>query len=127
MVTLVGRVVFKDEFGFWNVVATVLAGVAVLLQLVASGSCTWTSALIGLGYPVYFGLRRWFGRDHTTVFWLETALLVVPSTCLLLTSGALGAVQAGSPGQSWALIGLGGLGVPALRQERLGIGGAVDA
>lgn len=114
VVTLIGAVVFKDEFGPWNVVATALAGLAVLFQLFASSSFSWTSALIGLGYPVYFGLRRWFGLDHTSVFWLETALLVVPSVWLL-TGCTFDAVRtAGSPGQSWALIGLGGLGGVAL-------------
>jgi chloramphenicol-sensitive protein RarD len=71
---LAGRLVYQERLSAWQklAVASALAGVA--HALVQVGSLSWASALVALGYPVYFVLRRQMRLDHLGGLWFDMVL-----------------------------------------------------
>lgn len=89
---VVGKLVFRDRMTRWQLAAVVAASVGVIAQLIISREIGWPVLLIAGLYPVYFGLRRWFGIDTKHVFLLEITALMVPSVFFIAT----GALASGS-------------------------------
>ncbi|RKS84642.1 chloramphenicol-sensitive protein RarD [Orbus hercynius] len=58
-----GRVFYKERFSFLQKIAVVLAFVGVALEVYITGAFSWETAVICLGYPIYFMFRRYMNID----------------------------------------------------------------
>lgn len=72
---LTGRLLYRERLTPAQLVAAVLAGIGVLYELSRAGSMSWETALVALGYPVYFVLRRRLGTDHLGGHWVDMLLM----------------------------------------------------
>ncbi|RYF27745.1 MAG: EamA family transporter RarD [Comamonadaceae bacterium] len=72
---LTGRLLYRERLTPAQLVAAVLAGIGVLYELSRAGSMSWETALVALGYPVYFVLRRRLGTDHLGGHWVDMVLM----------------------------------------------------
>lgn len=103
----IGRLVFHDELDGWQIAAIVLATVGVIADVIATRSLAWPTALVGLGYPAYFAVRRWFRLDGIAVFWLEVLLLLPAGAALTAQRPVLAVLAAVGTPEWWAFVGLG--------------------
>ncbi|MDJ0314491.1 EamA family transporter RarD [Arthrobacter sp. H35-D1] len=114
---LAGRVFFADRLSNLRKLAVAAAAVGVAHEAFSSGGLQWPTLLVGLGYPVYFVLRRKIGFDNLAAFSAEL-LLLLPAGVYFILSGAhgLGAGDAGIfrggalPEGVWAVAAIGVLG-----------------
>ncbi len=81
---LVGRVVFRDHVPLLQWVAVAIAIAAVATKMALSGPGSWVTAVICVGYALYFSLRRGFRLDLPASFGVECALLVPIAVALLV-------------------------------------------
>lgn len=90
---LVGRVSFGERLTPAQIGAALLAATGVANEIVRVGSISWVAAVIAVGYPTYFALRRRLGTNHQGGMWVEMHL-VVPFAVLLIALGpnSVGAV-----------------------------------
>ncbi|MDI9855928.1 EamA family transporter RarD [Comamonas sp. 17RB] len=73
---LAGRLLFHERLTRPQLLAAVLASLGVAWELWRAGGLTLETAIVCLGYPIYFALRRKLGTDHLGGHWLDMALLV---------------------------------------------------
>lgn len=73
---LTGRLVYGERLSRLQRLAVVCAGLGVLHELWRVGSFSWAAALVTLGYPLYFVLRRRFGTDHLGGLWFDMLLML---------------------------------------------------
>ncbi|MGC5703272.1 EamA family transporter RarD [Pseudomonas sp. NFXW11] len=86
---LTGRIVYGERLSRLQKTATALACLGVCNELYQVGSFSWATALVALGYPLYFILRRRLGSDHLGGLWIDMALLI-PVALWVVQSGAQG-------------------------------------
>lgn len=104
---LIGRVAFGERLTGPQVVATVLAAVGVGNELIQAGSVSWVTAVVAIGYPLYFAVRRKLRTDHQGGVWLEMHL-ILPLAVAALVAGPNGiGVVAERPALYWLIPGLG--------------------
>lgn len=72
---LTGRLLYRERLTPAQQAAAVLAAIGVLYELARAGSMSWETALVALGYPVYFVLRRRLGTDHLGGHWVDMLLM----------------------------------------------------
>lgn len=58
-----GRVFYKERFSFLQKIAVFLAFIGVGLEVYITGAFSWETAVICLGYPIYFMFRRYMKID----------------------------------------------------------------
>lgn len=73
---LVGKIVYRERLSPLKIGAIVLAFIGVMSSVVASGALSWASALVFLGYPFYFVVRKKYHISHIYSFVCEIALLL---------------------------------------------------
>ncbi|EIJ69715.1 EamA family transporter RarD [Pasteurella bettyae] len=78
VMVLFGKVFYKERLSRWKKVAILFAAIGVLSKVILTGVFSWESALVCIGYPVYFGLRKTFKLATLSVFLLEM-LILIPS------------------------------------------------
>ncbi|MFM2477121.1 EamA family transporter RarD [Celerinatantimonas sp. MCCC 1A17872] len=115
MMVICGRLLFGETLTRWQRTAVILAAIGVGAQIILHGGLSWVSALVMLGYPPYFIIKRHLGLNalHS---------MLVEHLCMLPLAIALVVAQGGNPEffvqhgvASWGiLIGLGLLGGSAL-------------
>lgn len=81
----VGRIAFRDRVSALQWVAIGIAACAVLLSVVETAALSWVTAVIAVGYALYFGVRRRFRLEGPAVFAMEVAL-ISPVACILIVS-----------------------------------------
>lgn len=80
---LVGRVVFRERLGPWRTAAVIIAALAVVYQFWQVGGVAWETAVVAIGYPVYFMVRRLAGIGGSSGLTAEM-MLVMPLALILL-------------------------------------------
>lgn len=73
---IVGKIAYKERLSRLKMLAIIFAFVGVISSVVATGTLSWASALVFLGYPFYFIVRRKFQISHIYSFVCEIALLL---------------------------------------------------
>lgn len=58
-----GRVFYKERFSFLQKIAVALAFCGVVLEVYITGAFSWETAVICIGYPIYFMFRRYMKID----------------------------------------------------------------
>lgn len=71
-----GFAVLGERFSSLQWIAIVLAGIAVLIPLVAYGQFPWVAMTIACSFSVYALLRKQVKLDALNALWVETTLLV---------------------------------------------------
>ncbi|WP_260437197.1 EamA family transporter RarD [Burkholderia sp. Bp9012] len=104
---LAGRFFLGERLGPIQWVASLLALGGVVHEIWSTATFSWISAVIMLGYPPYFMLRRWLNMNAVVGFMIEIALMLPVAAGILLHATGDGPVlPAHSP---WLL--LPGLGI----------------
>lgn len=83
---LVGVVMHGERVSALRGSAVAAAGVAVAAAFLLDGGLSWVTALVALGYPLYFQVRRRTGLDSSGVMLLELAVLA-PAAGAIVASG----------------------------------------
>lgn len=68
--------IWRERLSSWQRLAAVIAAVGAGHEAIASASFSWETALVALGYPLYFVIRRLFGTDHIGGMWFDMTLLL---------------------------------------------------
>ncbi len=104
---VIGRVVFDERLTRPQLVAALLAAAGVANELLRVGWPSWVTALVAIGYPLYFTLRRRLRIDHQGGVWIEMHL-VVPVAVWAILAGPHGIGSLGErPALLWLIPGLG--------------------
>lgn len=80
---LLGRLVYKERLTRAQQLAVCVALVGVAHELIRTGAFSWATAVVVLGYPPYFLLRRWLGMGSLGVLWCDM-LCLMPVAILIL-------------------------------------------
>ena len=76
IMVLIGRFLYRERLSAIKICAILFATVGVASKMILTGVFSWESALVCLGYPVYFSLRKSFKILHLSSFVLEMLLLI---------------------------------------------------
>lgn len=76
VLVMIGRFIYKERLSRIKVIAIFFTVLGVGSKLLLAGVFSWESALVCIGYPVYFTLRKTFKILHVSSFVLEMLLLV---------------------------------------------------
>lgn len=102
MMVLVGRVIYKDRLSRIQWIAVVLAGLGVLHELFRVGSVSWATAVVVIGYPPYFMLRRYLRLGSLASLWFDLSFLFLPACWLLFVQDTqMWGLFAGEPRLFW--------------------------
>ena len=53
-----GQIFYKERLSIFQKIAVLLASIGVILEIYITGAFSWETAVIALGYPIYFMTRR---------------------------------------------------------------------
>lgn len=113
IMVLIGRFFYKERMSQIKAFAVLFAAIGVLSKLILAGVFSWETALVCLGYPVYFAVRRYFNILHLSSFVCEMILLV-PVSLYFALQPDMNWVQIQNPNIYWGLFSLGAIGGLAL-------------
>lgn len=85
MMVVVGRVFYKERLTRIQTIAVAIAAVGVAHELITVGRFSWATALVVMGYPPYFMLRRKLRMGSFSSLWFDMALLM-PAAIYVLYS-----------------------------------------
>lgn len=76
VMVLIGRFLYHERLSLFKLLAVLFALIGVSSKIISTGVFSWESALVCLGYPVYFSLRKSFKILHFSSFLVEMLLLI---------------------------------------------------
>ena len=103
VMVLAGWVLYRERLSTAHRWATGLALVGVGFELVRAGGVSWETALVALGYPVYFALRRRLRTEQLAGHWLDMALMLPVALWFVLREPSSLPLVAASP-KLWVLV-----------------------
>lgn len=80
---VLGKIAFRDRMSNCQKASFVFASIAVFNQFLIAQSLTWPTLLIGLGYPIYFWLRRQTNTNNIGGLWFDM-LLALPAAIFFI-------------------------------------------
>lgn len=92
VMVLAGRLVYREQLSSWQVWAVGFALLGVGHEWWRLGTVSWATALVALGYPPYFMLRRRLQVDALSSLWFDM-LFLLPAAILILQSQAAEAAR----------------------------------
>lgn len=92
----VGKFVYQEPLSLTKWLAIAAAAFGVGSNIWLTGTLSWASALVFVGYPAYFMLRKKFGISHIHSFVLEITLLV-PIAIYFISQVEMPAIEAANP------------------------------
>lgn len=98
---VVGRLLYKERLTRLQQVATVLAAIGVLIEIIRVGVISWEALLVALGYPLYFVIRKALQLNNTAGMWFDMVILTPLAVFTVFMSLSLGPSLAGHPYLSW--------------------------
>ncbi|MEK9804437.1 MAG: EamA family transporter RarD, partial [Curvibacter sp.] len=87
---LAGRWVYGERLTRIQQLAVGCAAMGVLHELWRVGHFSWPAALVVLGYPLYFVLRRRYRTDHLGGLWFDLLFMLPLAAALALAGPGLG-------------------------------------
>lgn len=100
---LTGCVLYGERLSPLNKLATALATLGVLFELLRVGGLSWETWLVALGYPAYFALRRRLHTERLAGHWLDMMLLLPAAVWFIFRAPASPALVASDP-KLWLLL-----------------------
>lgn len=91
VMVVVGRLVYGERLTPWQKAAVFMAAIGVGHEVLRVGSVSWPTAVVALGYPPYFMLRRRLRLSSLVGLWFDM-LLLLPVALWLLYSETPGVV-----------------------------------
>ena len=85
VMVLVGRLFYKEPLSALQVVAVMFAVIGVIHEFISTDAFSWATALVALGYPPYFMLRRHLQVRAVLSLWFDCGFLFVPALYVLFT------------------------------------------
>jgi chloramphenicol-sensitive protein RarD len=107
VMVVIGLVGHRERLSPLRIGAVGSAAIGVAWAVVAAGGVSWVTALVALGYPLYFTLRRRWGLDSIGALWFEILLMTPVAVWFVLQPNQL-AATASHPELGW---GIGALGL----------------
>ncbi|AUI65154.1 MULTISPECIES: EamA family transporter RarD [Glaesserella] len=82
----VGRFLFKESLSYLKIASIIFASIGVLFTLISTGSLSWATLMVLIGYPVYFSLRKKFDMSHLSSFVCEIILMLPIASYFMLNT-----------------------------------------
>lgn len=80
----VGRWVFNERLSLFKILSLLFSILGISGTLIATGSFSWATLLVLTGYPIYFGLRKYFNIAHLSSFACEMILMLPAASYFIL-------------------------------------------
>ncbi|WP_280570569.1 EamA family transporter RarD [Chromohalobacter sp. 296-RDG] len=116
---LIGKIAFQDRMTGYQKVACFSALLGILYQIGFSENIAWPTLAVGLGYPVYFWLRRKTDTNNIGGLWVDMVLSLPISIIFIYSGGEITSDILGNIDTLWLVIGLGVLSASALTFQAL--------
>ncbi|WP_442113652.1 EamA family transporter RarD [Pseudomonas sp. NUPR-001] len=116
---VVGRLAFNDSISRLQLLACALAAVGIINQIAIAKAITWPVLVVGLGYPLYFWLRRVSDSNNMGGLWFDMSLSLPVSLWLVVKGGVVLSVAASGSNLPWLVLGLGAISASALALQAL--------
>ncbi len=94
---LVGRIVYRERLSVLQVAAALSAALGVIHQVYQSGGVSWATALVALGFPTYFALRRKLRINNLGGLWFDMLLMCPAAFCVVLSQSGIVAPLSAEP------------------------------
>lgn len=116
---LIGKIAFQDKMTGYQKVACFFAMLGILYQIGFSENLAWPTLAVGLGYPMYFWLRRKTDTNNIGSLWLDMVLSLPISIIFIFVGGEITSDIWANIDTLWLVIGLGVLSASALTFQAL--------
>ena len=83
ILSLVGRVFFKEPISKIQLIALCLSIIGVAHEIITIGSISWECLTVAFGYSLYFVIRKKLKTDHLGGFWWDIFLLLPVSFLII--------------------------------------------
>ena len=107
VMVVIGLVGHRERLSPLRIGAVASAAIGVAWAVLAAGGVSWVTAVIALGYPLYFTVRRRWNLDSIGALWFEILLMTPVAVWFVLQPDELAATGA-HPAMGW---GIGALGL----------------
>ncbi|MGH8440209.1 MAG: EamA family transporter RarD [Pseudomonas sp.] len=116
---IVGRLAFNDNISRLQLLACALAALGIINQIAIAKAITWPVLAVGLGYPLYFWLRRVSDSNNMGGLWFDMSLSLPVSLFFVLKGGVVLGVAGSGSSLPWLVAGLGAISASALALQAL--------
>jgi len=103
VMVLAGRVLYHERLTPLQWLATVLAAIGVLHEVLRMGGMSWEVWLVAIGYTVYFVARRHLRTEHLAGHWLDM-LLLTPAALWFITRTPSSLSLVAGQSHLWAMV-----------------------
>jgi chloramphenicol-sensitive protein RarD len=107
VMVVIGLVGHRERLSPLRIGAVGSAAIGVAWAVVAAGGVSWVTAVVALGYPLYFTLRRRWSLDSVGALWFEILLMTPVAVWFVLQPDEIAAAGA----HPWMAWGIGALGL----------------
>ena len=114
VLVLVGRWLYRERLTRGQLLASALASAGVAYEVLRTGGLSWETALVSVGYTVYFMLRRYLRTQGLAGHWLDMLLLTPAALWFILHGPTSWQVVVQTPALQVLLPGLGLVSAVAL-------------
>lgn len=115
----IGKIAFQDRMTGYQKLACFFAMLGILYQIGFSENLAWPTLAVGLGYPVYFWLRRTTDTNNIGSLWVDMVLSLPISIIFIFSGGEITSDIWANIDTLWLVIGLGILSASALTFQAL--------
>ncbi|MGX5851495.1 EamA family transporter [Mesorhizobium sp. PL10] len=86
VMVLAGLVVYREKLSLFQTLAVCSAAIGVAHEFWRMGSLSWETAVVALGMPAYFILRRALGTSNLGGFWFDVMLMFPAAVLVIVTA-----------------------------------------
>ena len=106
---LLGVLVLKEELSIWQIIASVLAFIGVLILTINYGGVPWVALIIAISFAVYGLIKKLINIEPVTGLTLESGIMAIFSLAYLylLHSSNQGVFSISEPTTTFLLVGAG--------------------
>jgi chloramphenicol-sensitive protein RarD len=106
VMVFIGLVGHRERLSHLRIAAVASAAIGVACAVVVAGGVSWVTAVVALGYPLYFTLRRRWRMNSIGALWFEMLLMLPAAVLFVLRPDDLAAAGA-HPWMGWGIAALG--------------------
>lgn len=94
---MVGRLLYRERLSALQAAAALSAAAGVVHEVWSSGGVSWPTAVVALGFPAYFALRRALGINTLGGLWFDMLLMLPAALFFVLAQGGVVAPLRAAP------------------------------